>query len=102
MAALCFLLIERGVEVAGIDLSPDMVERLRREPGGADIDVVISDYAVSRVAGDFSLVALVFNTINNLTTQTPRSPVSETPPTFDLGGRFVIDVGVRPSPSPAR
>ena len=88
-------LIERGVEVAGIDLSPDMVERLRQKPGGADIDVVIGDFAVARVAGDFSLVALVFNTINNLTTQDAQVACFRNAAAhLDLGGRFVIDVGV--------
>ena len=83
--------------MAGIDLSPDMVERLRQKPGGADIDVGIGDFAVTRVAGDFSLVALVFNTINNLTTQDAQVACFRNAAAhLDLGGRFVIDVAFRP------
>src|SRR5919204_4775267 len=61
-------LAERGVAVQGIDLSPDMVAQLRKKPGG-EISVAIGDYATTRVEGTFSLVYLVFNTINNLRTQ---------------------------------
>ena len=86
-------LLERGIEVAGIDLSPAMVARLRDKPGGADIEVVIGDFATTRVAGDFSLVVLVFNTINNLTTQDAQVACFRNAAAhLDLGGRFVIDV----------
>ena len=59
----------RGVEVQGIDLSQAMVARLRAKPGGEGIPVAIGDFATTRVDGAFSLAYLVFNTINNLTTQ---------------------------------
>ena len=62
-------LARRGVEVHGIDLSKAMVARMRDKPGGAEIDVTIGDFAQTRVPGEFSLAYLVFNTINNLTTQ---------------------------------
>src|ERR671913_349660 len=62
-------LAQRGVEVHGIDLSKAMVARLRAKPGGKDIPVEIGDFATARVEGTFSLAYLVFNTINNLTTQ---------------------------------
>ncbi|WP_020574929.1 class I SAM-dependent DNA methyltransferase [Actinopolymorpha alba] len=62
-------LTERGVEVAGIELSPDMVNRLRSKPGGSAIDVTPGDMSSVVVPGTFSLVYLVFNTIFNLLTQ---------------------------------
>ena len=86
-------LAARGIEVAGIDLSEAMVAQLREKPGGADLQVVIGDFATTRVDGHFSLVALVFNTINNLVTQ--RAQVAcfrNAAAHLDLGGRFVIDV----------
>ena len=61
-------LARRGVSVHGIDLSQAMVARLRAKPGGADIAVTIGDFAAASAAGPFSVVYLVFNTINNLTT----------------------------------
>jgi hypothetical protein len=62
-------LAARGVEVHGIDLSSAMVARLRAKPGGDDIPVAIGDFATARADGTFSLAYLVFNTINNPTTQ---------------------------------
>jgi len=88
-------LAQRGVEVQGIDLSSAMVARLRAKPGGDDIPVVIGDFATVRAEGTFSLAYLVFNTINNLTTQDAQVAcfrnVSEH---LERGGHFVIEVGV--------
>jgi hypothetical protein len=41
--------------VAGIDLSEAMVDKLRAKPGGDEIEVAISDFATTRVAGTFRL-----------------------------------------------
>jgi hypothetical protein len=62
-------LAERGVEAHGIDMSRAMVCRLRANPGGDTVGVTIGDFATTEVAGTFSVVYLVFNTIMNLTTQ---------------------------------
>jgi SAM-dependent methyltransferase len=88
-------LAERGVEVHGIDLSRAMVARLREKPGGDRIPVTIGDFAGTHVDAVFALVYLVFNTINNLTTQAEqvacfRNAASHLQP----GGCFVIEVGV--------
>jgi SAM-dependent methyltransferase len=58
-----------GVRVDGIDLSPDMVERLRAKPGGADLDVTMGDFAAVDVPGRYRLIYVVFNTFHNLLTQ---------------------------------
>ena len=57
---------QRGVPVQGIDLSEAMVARLRAKPGGDAIPVAIGAPAVERT---FTVAYLVFNTINNLTSQ---------------------------------
>src|SRR6185503_14772551 len=62
-------LSRRGVPVHGIDLSQPMVDQLRAKPGGDSIEVTIGDFATTRVDGSFSLAYLVYNTIENLTTQ---------------------------------
>ncbi len=62
-------LADRGVPVTGIELSPDMVERLRAKVDADRIPVTIGDMSVTRVTGAFDLVYLVFNTIFNLLTQ---------------------------------
>jgi len=66
---LALPLAATGLRVDGIDLSADMVARLRSKPGGEDLTVVIGDFADVPVAGRYRLVYLVFNTIFNLLTQ---------------------------------
>jgi SAM-dependent methyltransferase len=60
-------LAARGVAVAGVEASPEMVARLRAKPGGADLPVTIGDLADVPVDGPYRLVYLVFNTLCNLT-----------------------------------
>src|SRR4029079_7839511 len=62
-------LAQRGIPVHGIDLSEAMVARLRANPGAERIGVTIGDFATTRVDGTFTVAYLVYNTINNLTTQ---------------------------------
>ena len=88
-------LARRGVAVQGIDLSKAMVARLRAKPGGAEIDVTIGDFATTTVEGPFALVYLVFNTINNLTTQAAQVACFRNAAAhLEPGGRFVVEVGV--------
>jgi SAM-dependent methyltransferase len=85
----------RGVRVHGVDLSPDMVAQLRAKPGGQDIPVTIGDFATTRVGETFSLAYLVFNTINNLTTQDAQVACFENVAVqLESGGCFVVEVGV--------
>ena len=88
-------LAARGVPVTGIELSAAMVEQLRAKPGGAELPVTIGDMATTKVAGTFSLVYLVFNTVVNLTSQDAQvdcfvNAASHLRP----GGCFVIEVDV--------
>ena len=86
-----------GIEVAGIELSQAMVARLRTKPGGADIYVAIGDMTTTRIDGHFALVYLVFNTINNLTTQAAQiACFANAAAHLVPGGCFVIEVGVPP------
>lgn len=88
-------LAARGIEVHGIELSKAMVARLREKPNGDMIRVTIGDFSSATVDGTFRLAYLVFNTINNVTTQagqvaTFRNVANHLEP----GGVFVIEVGV--------
>jgi SAM-dependent methyltransferase len=88
-------LAQRGVHVHGIDLSPDMVAKLREKPGAESIDVTIGDFATTRVERSFALAYVVFNTIVNLTTQEAQVACFENVAAhLDPGGCFVIEVGV--------
>jgi SAM-dependent methyltransferase len=88
-------LAQRGVPVHGIELSEDMVAQLRSKPGGDAIGVTIGDFATTSVDGVVALAFLVFNTINNLTTQEQQVACFENVARhLKPGGCFVIEVGV--------
>lgn len=86
-------LAARGIRVAGIDYAPPMVEQLRRK--SSEIAVEVGDYSTTRVDGTFSLVYLVFNGIQNQTTQDAQVAAFENAARhLAPGGCFVIEVGV--------
>jgi len=88
-------LAARGIAVHGLDLSEAMVDQLRAKPGGDAIPVVLGDYATTRVDGTFTLVYLVFNTINNQTTQEGQvATFANAAAHLASGGCFVVEVGV--------
>jgi SAM-dependent methyltransferase len=88
-------LSRRGVRVHGIDLSPDMVARLRTKPGAEHIAVTIGDFATTRVDGQFNLAYLVRNTIANLTTQDAQVECFRNVSShLEPGGCFVIELYV--------
>ncbi len=60
---------EHGLQVAGIEGSREMAERLARKPGGDSIAVAIGDFAETRVDGEFDLAVLTYNTIFALPSQ---------------------------------
>ena len=88
-------LAARGVQVHGIDLSEAMVERLRAKPGGGDVGVTIGDFATTKVDGTFRVAYLVYNTIQNLTTQDAQvACFRNVAEHLEPGGCFVIEVGL--------
>jgi SAM-dependent methyltransferase len=88
-------LAERGVPVAGIELSRPMIDRLRTKADEAAIPVVVGDMAIITVPGKYRLVYLVFNAISNLLSQSEqvacfRNAARHLTP----GGRFVVELWV--------
>ncbi|MGB7982607.1 MAG: class I SAM-dependent methyltransferase [Candidatus Nanopelagicales bacterium] len=88
-------LAARGVTVKGIELSRAMAARIAGKPGGDGVQVVIGDMATTRLAAEFSLVYLVFNTISNVTTQDGQVAVFRNAAAhLRPGGLFLIEVGL--------
>jgi SAM-dependent methyltransferase len=86
-------LAARGIRVAGIDLSPDMVAQLRNKTN--EIPVEIGDMATTQVDGTFSLAYIVFNSMNNATTQEGQiATFANAAAHLEPGGCFVVEVGV--------
>jgi SAM-dependent methyltransferase len=93
-------LAARGVRVAGIDLSTDMVAQLRTKTDA--IPVAIGNYATTKVDGTFSLAYIVFNSIiNNATQDGQVATFANAAAHLDPGGCFVVEVGV-PTGRPLR
>jgi SAM-dependent methyltransferase len=88
-------LAARGVSVAGIELSSDMLAVLKSKPAASDIRAMEGDMAETYVEGEFTLVYLVFNTITNLTSQDEQVACFENAARhLRPGGCFVIENGV--------
>ena len=88
-------LVARGVDVAGIEMSRAMVKRLRAKPGGGEVPVVIGDMTSATIQGPFSLVYLVYNTIENVTTQDGQVACFQNAAAhLSPGGCFLIETGV--------
>ena len=88
-------LAQRGIRVHGIDLSEAMVAQLRAKPGADQIGMTIGDFATTTVEGQFSVAYLVFNTIENLTSQDEQvACFMNVAAHLQPGGCFVIEVGI--------
>ncbi len=62
-------LMKAGVRVDGIEMSQDMVDRMREKPGGDTIEVTMGDMSRVTTGRSYGLVYLVYNTIGNVLTQ---------------------------------
>ncbi|MEA1904193.1 MAG: class I SAM-dependent methyltransferase [Actinomycetota bacterium] len=83
---------QEGVKVSGIDISEDMVAKLKAKDGGEGIDVVVGDFADVGVEGTYPLVFLGFNTLFVLLTQERQIDCfRNVADHLEPGGRFVLD-----------
>jgi SAM-dependent methyltransferase len=88
-------LAARGVPVTGIELSQPMVDELRTKVDEATLPVVLGDMATTHVAGAFTLVYLVYNTVSNLLSQSEQVACFHNAARhLAPGGRFVIELWV--------
>ncbi len=88
-------LAARGLNVAGIDASPAMVDKLRAKPGGDEIRVVMGSFAEVPIEGSFDLIFVVFNTFFGLLTQEEQVRCfSNIPARLAEGGRFLMEAFV--------
>ena len=62
-------LMEKNVEVHGLDASPSMVARMRAKPNGDRVPVNFGNFADVAIDGQFALIYVVFNTFFALSSQ---------------------------------
>ncbi|GEB49288.1 class I SAM-dependent DNA methyltransferase [Streptomyces cacaoi] len=93
-------LAAQGVELDGLDASPEIVEVMRTKPGGEAIDVTIGDIADFRLDRDYSLIFLLLNSLYALQTQQEQISCFESAARhLEPGGLFVVETFV---PDPTR
>src|SRR4051794_37264620 len=89
---LALPLAARGVQVDGIDGSPEMVAQLRAKPGGADLRVEVGDFATTGTGLRYRAVVLAFDTINALPTQDAQvATFGNAAAHLEPGGVFVVE-----------
>jgi SAM-dependent methyltransferase len=59
----------RGFDVQGIELSPEMVARMREKAGGESIPVLVGDMASFELTERFDVVLLAYNTLFSIVSQ---------------------------------
>lgn len=93
---IALALVARGLTVAGIDASAQMIARLRAKEGGDQVAVSTGDFAdVAAEGGPFRLVYVVFNTFFALLTQADQVRcVRNVAANLSSGGVFVIEAFV--------
>ena len=92
---LALPLRERGLEVHGIEGSPEMAEQLRAKPGGDEIPVTIGDFAEAGADGPFNVVVLALHTIFGLPTPEHQIRCFENAARHLVaGGLFVVEARV--------
>jgi len=92
-------LVDRGLQVTGIELSEPMIAQLRQKATETRLPVFVGDMASTVVpgAGDFALVFLVWNSISNLRTQAEQTRCFHNAARhLRVGGRFVIELWTPP------
>ncbi|MGH3762698.1 class I SAM-dependent DNA methyltransferase [Actinophytocola sp.] len=92
-------LAEKGCEVVGVDVSDDMLAQLRKKSG--TVRTVVGDMTTVRVAGEFAVAYVAFNSILVLPTQEDqvrlfRNAAAHLRP----GGRFVLETVVTVNTKP--
>jgi SAM-dependent methyltransferase len=93
-------LMATGLRVDGIELSPDMVDRMRDKPGGDKIDVITGDMSQVTTGRSYGLVYLVYNTIGNLLTQDDQVRCFQNAARhLDPGGVFVLECRIPTAPA---
>lgn len=90
---LALPLLEKGLQVSGVDNSPAMVEQLKAKPRADELPVVIGDFATARVVGEFGLVFISSHALFALVSQDAQVLCFENAAAhLEPGGLFAIEV----------
>lgn len=88
-------LAAHGIEVVGIDISPQMVARMTAHCAGLPVTAIVGDMADADIPGPFHLVYATTSTIYSLLTQArQRDCFANVAKVLARAGRFVVDAFV--------
>jgi SAM-dependent methyltransferase len=94
-------LAARGVEVVGVDVSPEMLAKLKEK--STAVEAVEADMTTVSLGREFALAYIAFNSIFVLETQEDQVKVFRNAAEhLRAGGRFVLETVVVTPPSPDR
>jgi SAM-dependent methyltransferase len=89
-------LVERGLAVHAIEISPEMVAQLLAKPGGDRVEVVVGDMTTATAPGEFTLAYVGHNTIVALPDQRAQVRLfANAAAHLRPGGRFALESQVR-------
>lgn len=92
-------LAERGVEIVGVDISPDMLAKLKEKTSA--VTVVEADMTTVSLEREFTLAFIAFNSIFVLETQEAQVELFRNAARhLRSGGRFALETVVVKPPSP--
>lgn len=84
-----------GIEIHGLDASPEMLAKLKEKPGGDKIPVMVADMADFELEDRFEFAFLVFNTLFNLQTQAAQIQCFQNVARhLEDGGSFLVETYV--------
>jgi SAM-dependent methyltransferase len=85
-------LADRGFDVRGIEVSAEMVARMREKPGGDAIPVDVGDMASFELADRFDVVLLAYNTLFSIVSQDRQAQCLKTAAEhLSSGGKVVLE-----------
>ncbi|MGH2683927.1 MAG: class I SAM-dependent DNA methyltransferase [Actinomycetota bacterium] len=92
---LAIPLARRGLDVAGVDASAAMVERLLAKPAGERVRVTVGSMQGPEPAGPFGVVFVAFNTFFNLPTESAQvACMRSVAARLHAGGVFAVETVV--------
>jgi len=92
-------LAREGLQVDGIELSPDMIKVLKGKPSGDALNVVQGDMTTTEMGRRYGLAYLVFNSIGNVLTQEGQLACFENAARhLEPDGAFVLECRVPTAP----
>ncbi len=93
-------LSQRGLQVAGLDASPSMLEKLKEKKGGEQVAVKVGNFASFETEKKFDVVFIIFNTIFALQSQEEQVNCFKwVEKILNPGGKFIVEAFV---PDPGR